>query len=330
MKVYKKSSAIVIEGKESTLYLDSKKAIKPEDGFAAISHAHSDHLAGHKSETVMTSPTFELSGMSLKPKTVKYGKTYKLDGISITAYDAKHILGSAQFLIEEDGESILYSGDFRAASSVFYEACEPPEADILIVESTYGHPRYVFPSVAEVVEEIESWVKENKEKTIIFSAYALGKAQELIRVLNNISLSPLVSRDIAAYSELYVKHGLNLDYVSPLSEDWDEVIKKPFIAVMSRRFVKPEIKKIIKEQTKSPVLLALSTGWAIDYSFRSQGVDKSFIFSGHSDFNQLIDYVERSQASKVFTVHGYTDEFARQIKRRLGIDAKPLKNVQKQ
>ena len=44
-------------------------------------------------------------------------------------------------LLAEDGEqSLLYTGDFKLGESATAERAELPQADILVIESTYGNP----------------------------------------------------------------------------------------------------------------------------------------------------------------------------------------------
>jgi Cft2 family RNA processing exonuclease len=70
----------------------------------------------------------------------------------------------------------------------------------------------------------------------------------------------------------------------------------------------------------------MATGWGLLYTFPY--VDKVFCLSDHSDFYQLLDYVKQSEARTVYTVHGYEEEFAKELRRRLKINAKPLKGLQ--
>lgn len=51
--------------------------------------------------------------------------------------------------------------------------------------------------------------------------------------------------------------------------------------------------------------------------------DVAFPLSDHADHGELIEHVEETGAKKVFTVHGFTEEFAGDL-RYLGIDALAL------
>jgi Cft2 family RNA processing exonuclease len=53
------------------------------------------------------------------------------------------------------------------------------------------------------------------------------------------------------------------------------------------------------------------------------GADATFDLSDHCDFDELMVVVEQSGADQVYTVHGYTADFARHLRKR-GIRASAL------
>lgn len=66
------------------------------------------------------------------------------DDVTVTLRSAGHILGSASALVEADGARVLFSGDLgRASHPLVPRREDPPPADVVVVESTYGdrtHP----------------------------------------------------------------------------------------------------------------------------------------------------------------------------------------------
>jgi DNA ligase 1 len=66
---------------------------------------------------------------------------------------------------------------------------------------------------------------------------------------------------------------------------------------------------------------AILTGWALDSgaSHRYQ-CDAAFPLSDHADYSELVRYVELIQPERIFTVHGFAQEFADDLRRR-GIEA---------
>lgn len=71
--------------------------------------------------------------------------TMLAEDISLTLRPAGHILGSASALIEIDGSRVLFSGDLgRVEHPVLAPRVDPPAADVVVLESTYGdrtHPK---------------------------------------------------------------------------------------------------------------------------------------------------------------------------------------------
>ena len=59
------------------------------------------------------------------------------------------------------------------------------------------------------------------------------------------------------------------------------------------------------------------SGWALDpsaiYRF---GVDAAFPMSDHADFPGLLEAVKRVDPKRVLTIHGYTREFAAELRRQ--------------
>jgi metallo-beta-lactamase family protein len=78
-------------------------------------------------------------------KRVEYGERVPLSsGLAVTLHRAGHILGSATALVESEGRRVLFSGDLGRPEHPLLEPPEdPPQADAVVVESTYGgrsHP----------------------------------------------------------------------------------------------------------------------------------------------------------------------------------------------
>jgi DNA ligase-1 len=73
-----------------------------------------------------------------------------------------------------------------------------------------------------------------------------------------------------------------------------------------------------------PCRTAIISGWAHDPSARYRyGADAAFCLSDHADYADLLEYVNRAQPKKVYTVHGHASGFASEL-RRLGYHANAL------
>jgi cleavage and polyadenylation specificity factor subunit 3 len=122
-------------------------------------------------------------------------------GIKFWAYHAGHVLGAAMFMIEIAGVKVLYTGDFSRQEDRHLMAAEIPSVkpDVMIVESTYGT------HIHEKREERESRFTGiihdivNRGGRCLIPVFALGRAQELLLILDEYwSLHPEL-HDIPIY-----------------------------------------------------------------------------------------------------------------------------------
>lgn len=127
---------------------------------------------------------------------VPYRHTFEpLPGVSATLIDAGHILGSAQLVFDykEGTESrrLVFSGDLgRAGLPILRDPEQPPAPlDYLVMESTYGDR--LHSPVEQLHDDLERVVNETVERggKVIVPAFAVGRTQELILVLHELTRS---------------------------------------------------------------------------------------------------------------------------------------------
>jgi Cft2 family RNA processing exonuclease len=105
--------------------------------------------------------------------------------MQVTLFPAGHIFGSAQFFLRTEDDSVLYTGDFKLRRGQSAEPAEWTTADTLIMETTYGLPRYRLPPTEEVITRIVAFCRDaidNNEVPVLLG-YSLGKAQEILCAL---------------------------------------------------------------------------------------------------------------------------------------------------
>jgi metallo-beta-lactamase family protein len=121
----------------------------------------------------------------LKP--VKYGHAEPVGGkLDVTWLPAGHILGAAMVKMEHAGTSLLFSGDLGRPHDPLMRAPEPPpEADHVVVESTYGDRRHPSTNAADELGEIVTETAERGGITLI-PAFAVGRAQLLLTLLHRL------------------------------------------------------------------------------------------------------------------------------------------------
>ncbi len=132
--------------------------------------------------------------------TVEYKKTFTpVDGVSVTLYDAGHILGSSVILLEVEGKRILFSGDLgRKNMPIIKDPYTPHNIDYIILESTYGGRTHK--SFDGMTAELKGIIEEGKAKKskIIVPAFAVERTQVLITMLKNL-YEEGVLKDVPVY-----------------------------------------------------------------------------------------------------------------------------------
>jgi metallo-beta-lactamase family protein len=123
---------------------------------------------------------------------VQYNKIIEIaPGVSISFFDAGHILGSAGILIEinENGKELRlgYSGDIgRDEMPILRDPVRLTDLDYLIMESTYGNRLHeVVEEVEEEMASIVTRIYERKGK-IIIPSFAVGRTQLLVYILHKL------------------------------------------------------------------------------------------------------------------------------------------------
>lgn len=289
-----------------------------------VSHGHSDHIAPHQ-RFLATGPTaafLQFRHARSQAMVVGYGEPITGHGCRITLYPAGHCLGAAQLLIElDDGHRVVYTGDFKLRPNPTAETCPIVPCDTLIMESTFGHPRYTFPTQDEVLDMVFGFVNRcfEMEETPVLLAYALGKSQEALHHLleagYRVRYHPQIAPGVAEYERWDVR--FNGDH-GPLSYGLDR--ETVVISPPGRHL------RDVYQYAPGRVRTAFLTGWAVDegapYRLRSH---EAFPLSDHADYRELLRYALESGAREVYTVNGLP-WLAEELRGR-GITARHLAQV---
>ena len=216
--------------------------------------------------------------------------------------------------IEGPDQSILYTGDFKTRSSHTAELADFPKSDILIMETTFGRPQFVFPPTDEIEKDISRFARETLDdgETPVFLAYSLGKAQEALAILNNAGIEIVVHKTVFEMTQAC--RDLKVDLPKPV------LLEKnipPGVAVIAPPNAVRA--RVIRSHKKRRT--AMLSGWALTPGSRYRyQVDQVFPLSDHADYPGLLESVEKVSPSLVYTLHGSTREFARDLRAK-GIEA---------
>lgn len=287
-----------------TLGLDHPKA-----DVSFLSHAHADHTSGMKKQKkiIASEETLELAGFEPSRQT-------RLETLDCKLPDAGHMLGSRQLLIEDDGKKTVYTGDISLKENIFGHKAEILECDRLIIEATYGSdPIYKFPDHEEVYQEISQFIKSNDGSNVVIGAYEMGKAQEMIKILNErCGISPVVTEKTESICKVYEQFGVKLDRLVIGNEEAEEVMNRRFVAIVPMRHAKRYFAKRLADAFNKQTLCAAATGWALTYRFNT---DASFPLSDHADFFELKEYIEGSGAKEIEFFCGDGQRLLKEIRR---------------
>ncbi len=292
-------NGVEVEGRETRVLFDPLKTEPNVTAF--ITHAHSDHVPKDVSRPkgrVLTSrgtANIIRRRYNGRVEVIQLGKEYRIGEFLVRAYPVGHIYGSVGYLIQGKEATVFYTGDVNPGGALTAEDPEIPEVDVLIVESTYGLPRYRFPDQLRVRADLARWAAQRikQGKNAVIEAYVVGKSQEVIATLNWLTnLEVVVSPKVAEVAKAYEGVKLEFSEVRP---------KGPHVYVTGRA-------------NGDKVVVS---GWVVDHG-------GGFPLSSHADFDGLLDVVVKSGARKILTVYGFSRYFAEWLKNR-GKDAEFLR-----
>ncbi len=301
----------------SGLWLDAQS----KQPLAFVSHAHGDHIARHE-RVIATEATVLLMrqrlGRSFDAVRAPFRQTFDLGNLKLSLHPAGHILGSAQLLAERDGRKVLYTGDLGLSPALTVEPAEAQACDVLVIEATFGHPRYRLPPRLEALADVEKFVRRTLALGLrpVLLSYALGKSQEVVRFLGDRGFVLRAAESVCAFCRVYRRAGCELPEVLPFGEGDElgagEVLIWP-----------PHLRRSLSSMVG--IRTCALTGWAADGSARKRfGGDEAIPLSDHADCEQLIGYAHATGARRIFTVHGFTEELAAALVAR-GLRASPLR-----
>jgi len=303
INIRKVGNGIVIDTNKYRYALDKVPKNVSADIYM-ISHAHTDHLpSGRNIQVLSSKETLELA----KTRGYSYNALDQDKYRDIEMIENGHILGSRAFLI--DGK-ILYTGDLNIFDREFLKGFKPPQADILIIEATYGKRRYIFGEYNTLIEKLIQTVYRSviNGTNVILEAYPLGKTQLLTNLFRNYN-NLYVSKAVHKYNETYRKLGYltNCKY-SILNKS---EITEPFL------LIKGTNSRVDTSKFNLNTRIIRLTGWMVGKE------DKGLPLSDHADYLGLLRVIDKVNPKKIYTIFGYSTIFAKELE-RLGYDAESL------
>ncbi len=281
---------------------------------ALITHGHADHarwgmgsyLATHSALPVMRHRLGEISTQG-----IGFGEVLQIGGANVSFQPAGHVPGSAQIRVEVGGEVWVVSGDYKVVADGLSEPFEPVKCHHFITESTFGLPVFRWAPQDQIAAEINAWWAKcaAANKTAFLGAYALGKAQRLLSMLDT-NIGPILTH-AAVENTNSVLRAQGYQLPATIVANGDLVPKDHPGAIV---VTPPSAMGSAWSRKFGPQENAFASGWmAIRGIRRRRTGDRGFVISDHADWTGLISAIKATEAQQVYVTHGYTDVFTRYL-----------------
>ena len=282
---------------------------------------------------------------------ITYGQRVDTENCSFEFFDAGHIPGSTAPLLEMNGKRILYVSDFNTNSTRLLNGAKinAKDIDILIMESTYSNRDH--PPRKETEKEFFNAVKSTvaNEGIAVIPSFAVGRAAELLMVLNSFEADFPIYLDGMAKSatEISLKYPEFLRDAKSLrkafhnvklissDEERKKVVKRPCAILTSSGMLEggPSV-RYVKSLYSNPESSIIFTGFLIPRTagrylvetgrFVTEGFDLKIKmgiyrldFSAHTGRSDLFEFVKKIEPEKVVCIHGDNCErFATELRGR--------------
>ncbi len=115
--------------------------------------------------------------------------------------DAGHILGSSIVEVELEGRKLVFTGDLgEPGHPIVRAAARVEEADVLVVESTYGDRDHK--SLPQTMDEFAFALNDtlsSKRGNVVIPSFAVGRAQDLLEVIGTLQREKRLPRHLEVY-----------------------------------------------------------------------------------------------------------------------------------
>ncbi|MBF9033864.1 ligase-associated DNA damage response exonuclease [Rhodobacterales bacterium HKCCE2091] len=290
---------------------------------ALVTHGHSDHARpgmGRYLATRAAAPVIRYRlGDEAEIGTIDYGETRRIGDAQVSFHPAGHVPGSAQIRVEVKGEAWVVSGDYKTVDDGLSEPFEPIRCHAFISECTFGLPIFKWTAPGVLARQLNLWWAGNAAagRPSIVGAYALGKAQRLMRTVDP-SIGPILTATaVENINEVLRGQGIDLPETVRIT---DEVSARTHLGALIVATPGSTTHNWVRRFPGAST--AFASGWmALRGVRRRRGTDRGFVVSDHADWAGLNDAIRATGAERVFVTHGYTGPFRRHLEEQ-GYDAR--------
>ncbi|MBS0297103.1 MAG: MBL fold metallo-hydrolase [Proteobacteria bacterium] len=157
--------------------------LQEQDAESANRHNYSKH---HPALPLYTEADAERAARRLSP--IPFHQTESIAGgdMKLLLRRAGHILGAANVELEIAGKKLVFSGDIgRYGDPIMVDPETPPEADWVVIESTYGDRLHEHTDPADALGEV---IRRTAKRggVVVIPSFAVGRTQALLYHLRRL------------------------------------------------------------------------------------------------------------------------------------------------
>ena len=347
--------------------------------FCLITHAHLDHCGAivelykinNKIKFIMTKDTRKLIWLNLNSGGIssdalntlenilkgviilgfnqKVKLKFKKENLDVELYRAGHILGAASIFLKSSKVKVFITGDFLLEKQNTVSGAEVPneEVDILITENTYGDKEIQSISSSKLEYSLlKKYVADGirEDKNILIPAFAIGRTQEVIKILEDLAVENnfriYIDGDSVRLTKAYIKMGVNLSckkmifiknnqYKSKKIFIREEFMTSKSLVIASSGMLKEGSVSVeyAKEMISDKNSICILTGYQVSGTLGANLSDQSMIngkryvqiekekykvncdlkiinLSAHAGVNSILAVTKKIKAKNVILVHG--------------------------
>ncbi|RED14068.1 ligase-associated DNA damage response exonuclease [Pontivivens insulae] len=291
-----------------------------------VTHGHGDHCRPGSRALLATADTCAIAQTRYgaeafgRVEHAKLGEQMRIGEVDVRFVPAGHVRGSAQIIVEQAGQRVIVSGDYKRASDPTCLPFEPVPCDLFVTEATFGLPVFRHPPIQEELDRLMASLAAFPDRCHVIGAYALGKAQRMIAELRArgydrpIWLHGALVKLTTLYQDLGVEMGEIRQVMASDKKDLaGEIVIAPPSALQDRW----------ARRLPDPLPVGASGWMQVRARARQRRVELPLIVSDHCDWDALCATIKEVQAETVWVTHGAEEALVHWCQQQ-GMTAAPL------
>ena len=281
---------------------------------ALITHGHADHARYGHEHVIATPQTLDIMAQRYGEKFARsttaldYGQQMQVGDVTVTMAPAGHVLGSAQIILDYQGQRLIAAGDYKRKADPTCAPFEVHPCDVFITEATFGLPVFSHPDPQTEITKILEAREQFPSRCLLIGAYALGKAQRVIALLREAGYDRPVYLHGAMQKlcALYQKWGIDLGELRPVPARASK--SEPAVLAGEVVLAPPSAFGTVWAHKLADPLIIFASGWMqVKQRAKQRGVELPLILSDHADWDDLLKTIEEIAPREVWVTHGRED-----------------------